>query len=157
MSETVNQGMDGAADENRTFTQAEVDAIIGDRLKRDRAKYADYEELKEKAGRLDAIEEAAKSELQKATEKAAALQTELDGLKRSEQIREMRDRVAAELGVPAALITAEDEDAARKQAEGILDFAKPGKYPSVKDGGEPRRATGKTTTRQQFADWFNSQ
>lgn len=160
MSETVNQGnsnIESGADESRVFTQAEVDAIIGDRLKRDRAKYADYEELKAKAGRLDAIEEAAKSELQKATEKAAALQNELDGLRRQEELRELRASVAAELGVPAALLTAEDEESMRKQAEGIIQFAKPGKYPNVKDGGEPRRATTKTSTRQQFADWFNSQ
>ena len=40
--ETVKQEVT----EERTFTQSELDAIVADRLKRDRAKYADYEQLK---------------------------------------------------------------------------------------------------------------
>lgn len=138
--------------ETRTFTQEEVDAIVGDRLKRERAKYAGYEDYKAKAERLDAIEEANKSELERATERVTALQTELDGIKRSNALREMRGRVATETGVPASLLTAETEDDARKQAEDIIAFARPS-YPSVRDGGEVRNA-GKSTTRQQFADWF---
>ena len=152
MNETVNQVNEATETAEKTFTQAEVDAIVGDRLKRDRAKYADYEELKEKAGRLDAIEEAAKSELQKATERAAALQTELDTMKRADAVRQIRESVAAETGVPAYLITAETEEEAKKQAEEILKFARPSDYPTVKDAGEVAK-TGKPTTRQQFAEW----
>lgn len=47
-----------------------MDAIIGDRLARERAKYADYSELKQKAEAYDQAEELSKSELQKATERA---------------------------------------------------------------------------------------
>lgn len=154
MSETVNQ-VQTEEQEQRSFTQAEVDAIVGDRLKRDRAKYADYEELKEKAARLDEIEEASKSELQKATEKAAALQTKLDQMKHADEVRVMRERVANEAGVPATLITAETEEEAKRQAELIVAFAKPNSYPNVRDGGEAR-FVGKPTTRQQFAEWFNN-
>lgn len=156
MSETVKQEniVETPVDETRTFTQAEVDSIIKDRLKREQSKYADYEALKEKAGRLDAIEEANKTELQKATEKVTALQTELAGLKKANELSEMRERVASETGVPVTLLTAETEEEARKQAEKIIDFARPA-YPTVKDGGE-MRTSARTTTRQQFADWFNS-
>ena len=41
-NKTVEQG-----NEERTFTQAELDAIVSDRLKRERMKTADYEQLKE--------------------------------------------------------------------------------------------------------------
>ena len=51
-------------------TQEDLDIIVGERLKREREKYADYEALKEKAAKYDQAEEASKSELQKATEKA---------------------------------------------------------------------------------------
>ena len=157
MSETVNQDViETAETETRTFSQAEVDAIVGDRLKRERSKFADYDTLKEKAGRLDAIEEANKTELQKATEKVTALQDELNGLKHAESLRAMREKVSTETGVPMSLITADNEDDARKQAEDIIAFARPAGYPTVKDGGEVRN-TGKATTRQQFADWFNNQ
>ena len=71
MAETVNQETNGTAaetqeNEQRTFTQAEMNAIIQDRLTRERGKYADYETLKAKAAKFDAAEEAGKTELQKA-------------------------------------------------------------------------------------------
>lgn len=49
----------------RTFTQAELEAIIGDRLARERAKYGDYDDLKSKASELDKIREAEKTDLEK--------------------------------------------------------------------------------------------
>lgn len=75
MAETVNQETNGTAaetqeNEQRTFTQAEMNAIIQDRLTRERGKYADYEALKAKAAKFDEAEEAGKTELQKANEKA---------------------------------------------------------------------------------------
>lgn len=159
MNETVNQenatnnapDAAGAAD-GKTFTQAELDAIVSDRLKRDRAKYADYEDLKAKAAKLDEIEEAAKSDLQKATERANELQKELDGMKAADARRVMRDAVAKETGVPADLLTGATEDECREQAKNLLAFKGSDTYPSVKDSGEVNNV-GKLTTRQQFADW----
>jgi hypothetical protein len=59
-----------AEEQDRTFTQTELDAIIADRLKRERAKTSDYDDLKAKASKLDELEEAQKSELEKAQERA---------------------------------------------------------------------------------------
>ena len=56
MAETVQQEPTTPAaqpQEQRTFTQSEMNAIIQDRLNRERSKYADYEALKEKAAQLD--------------------------------------------------------------------------------------------------------
>ena len=92
MSETVNQ--ENVATE-KTFTQDEVNAFVGERLAREREKYADYEALKEKAAKYDQAEEASKSELQKATERAEKLESELNGLKKANEIRQIRDKVAA--------------------------------------------------------------
>lgn len=55
---------------DRTFTQADVDRIVQDRLARVKAP-TDYDELKAKAARLDEIEEANKTELQKLQEQLA--------------------------------------------------------------------------------------
>ena len=127
----------------RTFTQAEMDAIISDRLKRERAKYSDYEDLKAKATAYDAAEEANKSDLQKANEKAESLQAQLDALTKANKERELRDRISAETGVPASLLRGANEDDLRAQAEGIKGFASASKssYPSVKDGGEAKPPT----------------
>lgn len=60
----------------KTFTQLELDAIIADRLTRNSAKFADYDALKEKAARVDKADEDAKTELQRALDKAAKAETE---------------------------------------------------------------------------------
>ncbi len=87
---TVTIPEQAAEKPERTFTQAEMDAIIGERLSRERAKYADFETYKEKAEKFDAAEEAAKSDLEKATERANALQAELDALKKADEVRSIR-------------------------------------------------------------------
>ena len=72
MNETVKQEINGTAaaqQETRTFTQEEVNAIVADRLTRERAKYADYDDLKAKAGRTD-----------EADTRANALQKQLDAM-----------------------------------------------------------------------------
>ena len=156
--ETVNQETatninEGSAE--KTFTQAELDQIISERLKREREKYVDYDSLKEKAQKLDQIEEDAKSELQKAQERAEKLQTELSELKHAQEVRAIRDKVAQETGVPASLLTGDTEDACNQQAAGILSFkttANNSAYPTVKDGGEIQK-TIEGSTRQQFAQW----
>lgn len=84
----------------------------------------------------------------------AAIQKELDGLKAANSLRELRETVAAEKKIPAALLTGETKEACEKQADAILAFAKPGGYPNLPDGGEPAGGTnagGKT--RDQFATW----
>ena len=145
------QGIGGSKE--RTFTQAELDAVINDRLARERAKYSDYETLKDKASKYDAAEEANKTELQKAQDESAKFKAELDKLKKAGQIRDIREKVSKETGVPANLLNGETEEACKEQAKAILSFAKPGEYPEVRDGGETGK-TGKRTTRDQFADWF---
>ena len=126
----------------KTFTQAEMDSIIEGRLAREKQKYADYESLKEKAGKYDELQEAQKSELQKATEQTAALQKELDQLKNANKLKDIRESVAKETGVPAELLTGTDEESCKAQASAILKFAKPKNYPGPKHNG--RQDTGHT-------------
>ena len=87
--------------QGKTFTQEDVNRIVAERVKR----YANYEELKQKAEQFDQIEESNKTELQKAVEKANGLQSELDALKNATKLRDLRDEVSKEKGVPANLLT----------------------------------------------------
>lgn len=118
MNETVNQETNGnapAQQENRTFTQDEVNAIVADRLARERAKYADYDDLKAKAGKTD------------------ALQQQLDAIAADKARREMKQKVSDATGVPVDLLTGETEEACTAQAQAIRAYTNP--YPNVKDGG----------------------
>ena len=132
----------------KTFTQADVDRIVQERLKRDRGERADYDELKEKAAKYDQISTQANAEME-------TLRKELDGYKHAEAVRKVRESVAAEMEIPANLLTGETEEECKAQASAIKAYARPA-YPSVRDGGEPQNTQGQST-RQQFADWLNSQ
>ena len=143
---------DNAEGQNRTFTQEEVNAIVGKRLAEEKGKYSDYEEIKAKAAKFDEAEEANKSELQKAMERANNLEAELNGLKKSEEIRQTRERIATETGIPANLLTGDTEESCKAQAEAIKAFATPN-YPKVKDGGEvPRTTSG--NAKADFAEYM---
>lgn len=157
MSETVNQEVTTttAAEPERTFTQTELDAIVRDRLQRERNKYADYEAYKEKAEKYDAAEEAQKTELQKATERAESLQRQVDEMTKANSVRLIRDKVAKETGVPANLLTADTEEACKEQAEAILSFAQPSGYPAVKDAGEVTKKLN-STAQESFSEWFRN-
>ena len=156
MSETVNQENATKEVEPKTFTQEEVNGIVNDRLARERKKYEgiDLDTLKSKAAKFDEMEEANKTELEKANERAKALEEQLAGIQKEKELTEMRDRVAKEIGIPSHLLTAGTEEECRTQAEAIKAYAMPNGYPQVRDGGETI-VTQKMSTRQQFADWAN--
>ncbi len=152
-NEQANANENGGQNE-RTFTQAEVNAIVGRKSNELKEKYADYEQLKEKAAKYDQQQEASKTELQKVTEAKDALQAEFDKLKAANSAKEIREKVAAEKKIPANLLTADTEEECNAQAEAILKFAGQDGYPDVQDGGEVNHNNaGKT--RDQFADWLN--
>ena len=159
---TDNQNIQEGAPttDTKTFTQAELDAVVKDRLKREREKYSDYEDLKAKAAKFDEAEEANKTELQKVTERAKALEDELNGLKEAEKLRTMRAEVAKETGIPANLLTGSTEDECKAQAEAIKAFAQPQGYPKIRDSSglsvQTSSVANGATTKAQFKDWFES-
>ena len=148
---TTQNATPAAPEPQTTFTQDDVNRIVAKRV----AKYADYDELKQKAAKFDEQVEAGKSELQKATEKATSLQAELDAMKQAESLRVMREEVANAKGVPSKLLTGKTVEECEAQAADLLAWAQksnPG-YPKIPDGGDP---TSTKPAREQFADWLNS-
>ena len=114
---------DQAPAPEKTFTQSELDAIIAERVKRAEAKYKDHADLKAKAAKLDQIEAANASDLDKAVAKATA---------------DTRAAVAREIGVKAArgVVAARLEAGGRKPADvaAIVDTLDLAKF--VDDAGE---------------------
>lgn len=154
LNDTVIEQVESTAEQpERTFTQSEVNTLIEDRLKRAKSKYADYETLKAKAAKFDEAEEANKTELQRQTERADDLQAKYDALVKTNQIREIRTKISNETGVPATLLSGDDEETCKAQAVAILKFAKPNAYPEVPDAGETARLSGGSTA-EQFANWW---
>lgn len=148
--------------EVKTFTQEEVNQIVQDRLHKDRKDRADYDDVKAKALKYDELVEANKSDLDKAMEKyekasakAKELEAQLDALNKAEELRQIKEKVSSETGVPAGLLTGATEEECTAQAKLILEFAKPKGYAYVPDGGEVTHTS--SSTAGQFADWFHQQ
>lgn len=156
-NETVNQENNTPATEEKTFTQAELNAIVSDRLAREREKYVGFDEFKAKAEKFDAAEDAAKSDLEKAKEQADKYKAELDAIKRENEVRDARNKVATEKGIPTNLLTGNTEEECAAQADAILAWrGEQPKYPNVKDAGENTKNVSAGKTRDQFANWFNN-
>jgi hypothetical protein len=121
------------AEAGKTFSQADLDRIVSERLAREAKRYADYDDLKAKADALDKAqaeaEEANASELDKAVK---AARKEVEDALRAEFARE---RVADKVDALAAGKFADVEDARLRLGSRVEEF--------VKDGGVDTEAITK--------------
>ena len=119
----TTSGETPAANEFEPITsQEDLNKVISDRIQRERAKYADYKDVKAKAAKLDEIEDANRSEAEKQQARLTELETELNAV-RSES---MRLRIASEHGITdsddiALFLTGADEETLTKQAKRLSD------------------------------------
>lgn len=103
-------------------SQDDLNRVIAERIQRERAKFADYDDLKTKASRFDELDQKNKSELEKATERAAALEAERD----AQRSAALRWRVAAKHGITdedaELYLTGLDEETLTRQAARLADL-----------------------------------
>lgn len=132
----------GSNEPEKTFTQAQLDAIVTDRLSRQKAKYADYDELKAKAAEFDKQREAGKSELQKAQEKIQELTAEKEKAKKDRELKELRAKVSKATGVPEELIGGDTEEEMTAKAKAVAAWAKPNQIPGTGHSGPGFVKTG---------------
>jgi len=151
MEETTVKAPEAETQETKTFTQEEVNSIVQERLFKERKKYEGFDEIKAKADKFDEMEEASKTELQKANDKVKNLETELNALKAENEVKAIREKVSQATSIPTNLLTGATEEECLAQAQAIRAFANPS-YPEVKDAGEVVNI-GKPTTRDQFNQW----
>lgn len=140
----------------KTFTQDEVNQIVQERLFKERKKYGeiDLDALKADTEALKGQLTESATKLSQETERADKLQAELDEIKKANDIRAIREKVAKESNIPADLLHGEDEETCKAEAEKLVEFARPKGYPNVKDGGEVMAPVVKKSTKEQFAEWM---
>lgn len=93
----------------KTFTQTELNRLIDERLTRERAKYADYADLKKAADQWKAHEDAQKTELEKLQAQITDWQnraTQAEAARKHSVLRSSVMAEAAKQGVPADRIEA---------------------------------------------------
>lgn len=119
---------EGNEPEPKSFTQEQVDQIVEKRLAKERGKYKDYDELKSKAMRLDEMENAGKSELDKLKESNAALRKQIDDAAAEKQHAEWVSEVAKDKGVPAELL----RGGTKEELEAHADLLRAALHPASK-------------------------
>lgn len=108
------------------LTQAEVDRIVEDRLKRERAKFADYADVKARAAKFDELDAANKTELER--EKEARATAEAKATKASS--------AAERVAIRSAVVAAAAEAGALKPADVVALLPKGAVTVTIDDDGE---------------------
>ncbi|ARQ95448.1 head scaffolding protein [Mycobacterium phage Shandong1] len=119
VTEDAPAGDQGAkGDDGKTFTQADLDRIVEQRIARERAKFGDYDDLKGKAAELQKIRDGEKTELQREREAREAAERERD----TERFERLRERVANRPGkvVPVASLTGKTEEELIASADALI-------------------------------------
>jgi len=111
-----------AADEFKPISsQQELNAALKDRLDRERSKFKDYNDLKAKAAKLDEIEQANLTELEKANTRVTTAETERDSAK----AEALRLRIAVTHGISLEdadlFLTGTTEETLTAQAKRLSD------------------------------------
>jgi len=120
---TTPEATPKADDWKAPASQAELDQIIGARLARNDAKFADYDDLKAKASEFDKAQDAQKTETQRTADALAALQSKVDAYESKEQVTSWATEITKDSAVPASALrgtTREDLDAHFKELEALI-------------------------------------
>ena len=137
----------GGSAYNPPATQADLDRIVQNRVRRVEEKYADYDHLKAEAGKVDGLV-AERDDLKTQLDAANA---ELSVFKAGEQKRQWAAEVSQEKGVPAEALRGETKEEMEAHAETLQKYMNVSAPVVRGDGKTPSRTAG-TTTRDQFAN-----
>lgn len=146
----VNEPTESTA--GQTFTQADVDRIVKDRVGRVEKKYAGHDDLKARAAQLAALEESQKSETQKLADQKAAAERQASEAQAAAQAANtelLRYRVAAKAKLSPELaerLKGGTEEELLADAKELLKLVGPQGPPDF-DGGA--RKTAKTNDMNQ--------
>ena len=112
-------------------TQEELDNIVKERIRREREKFGDYDELKKRVSELESENSALKSTVEDDKQTRAGLDaqiTELQGQVSNYETASLRTRIALQNGLPYDLadrLQGADEEALRADAERLAGFMRP--------------------------------
>lgn len=118
----------------KTFTQEQVNALLADQKRKVSEKFADYDDVKARAAKLDELEQASKSELQKALDEAAALKTELERHKSKEQVAQWAAEIVKGSDIPATVLRGTTREELEQHFEELKNLAPKPKRTSAPSG-----------------------
>ena len=150
--ETV-QDPEQVQEQEKMFTQADIDAAVEKRLARERKKtaekYADYDEIKSKLNEASKTDSERIAELEKVTSELAKLKKQIEEKEAAEEYQKMVNKVAIENNIDnkyVSLLTGKTEEELVAQAKLLGErFAEPSK----KEGQKQVDVKGKSDPYQE--------
>ena len=154
--EVTSTQTDGAESSPAGFspitTQEEFNAAIKARLERQQRSFEEaHREEFEKARAYDEIQEGNKTELEKAQERTAELENELEAIRKRDQLIEWKREISKQTGVPEEVLRGDTWEEIEAHADSLRSHiaqARPGFVSS--DGFAPSK-TESASTASQFA------
>lgn len=137
-------------------TQEELDNIVKERLRREREKFGDYDDLKKRVSELESENGALKATVEETKQtiaKSDAQITELQGQVSNYETASLRTRIALQNGLPYDLadrIQGADEEALRADAERLAGFMRPATPQAPLRDTEPAIGDDKTMQMKQM-------
>ena len=143
-------------------TQEELDNIVKERIRREREKFADYDELKKRVSELETENGTLKTsieETKKTITESEAQITDLQGKVSNYETASLRTRIALQNGLPYDLadrLQGTDEASLTADAERLAGFMRPAPVPQapLKDV-EPEVSSGKELEMRQMLKEMN--
>lgn len=86
--------------QTKTLTQDQVNALLAKQKREMAEKFADYDDLRAKASKLDEIEQASRSELQKLLDENTTLKTRVESFEREKQVAAWAAEITKDSGIP---------------------------------------------------------
>lgn len=137
-------------------TQEELDNIVKERLRREREKFGDYDDLKKRVSELESENGALKATVEETKQtiaKSDAQITELQGQVSNYETASLRTRIALQNGLPYDLadrLQGADEEALRADADRLAGFMRPATPQAPLRDTEPAIGDDKTMQMKQM-------
>lgn len=134
-------------------SQDAFDALVKDRLTRERAKFADYDEIKAKAAEVEAVRAAADEATRAAVARAEAAEAVVQSHEAAKEVARVRSEVAKAKGVPEAAL----RGSTKEEFEAHADELKPlltGVSPVIPTQGAVPTASAAVESDRAFADFL---
>ncbi|MFF2054119.1 hypothetical protein ACFVU2_21110 [Leifsonia sp. NPDC058194] len=132
-------------------SQEDFDKAIQARIARERAKFADYDELKTAKTELDTIRESQKTEAEKVQERLDAAEKRSAEL----EVKATRAEVAAAKGVPAELLSGSTKEELEAAADALIKFKGDTRFVAAGEGSHVENLSG--SPEDQFAGFLQQQ
>lgn len=137
--------------EPKAFTQEQVNALLADQKRKLGEKFADYDDVKAKASKLDQLEQDSKSELQKLLDENTELKTKVGSFEQEKQVTAWAAEIVKDSTIPASVLrgnTKEELEAHFKDLQELAPKPKRTPVPTGQPSGEGTGSRAATALRE---------